>query len=322
MVDVSRDGGNTWEHHQVSSAAAASKVHFGQSGCTIRSNSHGVVYVFYQTFTAGVPGASAHYMVRSYDGGRHWTRPQQVLTLLDDCFVVDPVIGRCVEDGIAGARNDLSGSPNIDIANGAPTGTGAPNTIVDNYVTGTSLNHERVLLRYATADEDAVPHSLGNPPPLAWSGPVTVSTGRDRGLYTAPALSPSGDTLYVVYNAFTTPYRSTTSTPRGLVGVFRRAAMSASGPSGWQTLYRSPVGDPRASAQNDLQAEFLGDYVYADAMDYGIGLRNDVRSGAVCPAINAWRMALRTGSTTNPPNPATSCPATFGDTDIWSYTTH
>ena len=67
-----------------------------------------------------------HYLVRSYDGGTTWTRPQLVTQLIDNCFFVDPVIGRCVEDGIAGARNDLSASPNIDIANGAPSGAGAP----------------------------------------------------------------------------------------------------------------------------------------------------------------------------------------------------
>src|SRR5829696_4707246 len=109
IVSTSRDGGSTWQQKQVSRGAAASPVHFGQSGCTIRTNSHGVVYVMYQTFQAGTPGTSGHYLVRSYDGGTSWTRPQLVTQLLDNCFVVDPVIGRCVEDGIAGARNDLSG---------------------------------------------------------------------------------------------------------------------------------------------------------------------------------------------------------------------
>jgi hypothetical protein len=325
VVSTSRDGGSTWASKHITGAAAASKVHFGQSGCTIRTNSHGVVYVLYQTFSAtSLPGVSSHYLVRSYDGGTSWTRPRLVTTLNDNCFVVDPVIGRCVEDGIAGARNDLSGSPNVDIANGAPTGIGAPNTIVDNYVTGPALNQERVFVRWATANEQPGRIPPGRGPALAWSGPQQVSTGTDRGYYTAPALSPNGSTLYVVYNAYTTLFQPTTATPRGLLGVFRSAPMSAAGPGAFTTLHRSPVGDPRASSQNDLQAEFLGDYVYADATNtYGTGVWNDVRAGQVCPALNEWRQELRDGTAEeDPPNPATSCPPMFGETDIWSFTTN
>jgi hypothetical protein len=323
IVSTSRDGGDSWTQKQVSSAAAASPKHFGQSGCTIRTNSHGVVYVMYQTFQAFTPGTSGHYLVRSYDGGRSWTRPQLVTRLLDDCFFVDPVIGRCVEDGIAGARNDLSGSPNVDIANGAPSGAGAPNTIVDNYVTGPALNQEKVFVTSAVANEQPGRVPPGRAPSLAWSGAQQVSTNGDRGYYTAPALSPDGSDLYVVYNAYTTPFQEATFTPRGLVGVFRSAAMSVLGPTGWTTLTRSPVGDPRASSQNDLQAEFLGDSVYADATNtYGVGVWNDVRDGDVCGPINDWRMALRTDADAgDPPNPLGACPPGFGETDIWSSTT-
>jgi hypothetical protein len=323
VVATSRDGGESWRQKHVSSAAARSPSHFGQSGCTIRTNSHGVVYVMYQSFEVGLPGQSGHYLVRSYDGGESWTRPQLVTQLTDNCFFVDTVIGRCVEDGIAGARNDLSGSPNMDIANGAPSGAGATNRIVDNYVTGPALNQERVWLTWAVADEQAARTPPGRAPELSWSDPQQVSTGDDRGYYTAPALSPDGSRLYVVYNAYTTPFRETTLTPRGLVGVFRSATMSSTGPSAWTTLNRSPVGDPRASAQNNLQAEFLGDYVYADATNsYGVGVWNDVRAGQPCAAINTWRMALHTEDDAgDPPNPIEDCPAGFGDTDIWSFTT-
>src|SRR3954447_4706383 len=201
----------------------------------------------HQSFTSGtLPRLSSHYVVRSYDGGNSWTRPQLITTVNDNCFVIDEVIGGCVEDGIAGARNDLSGSPNIDIANGAPSGAGATNRIVDNYVTGPALNQEKVWLTWSVADELAARVPPGRAPALTWSGPQHVSTGDDRGFYTAPALSPTGSTLYVVYNAYTTPFRKTTFTPRGLVGVFRSAAMGAAGPSNWTTLHRSPVGDPRA----------------------------------------------------------------------------
>ena len=52
-----------------------------------------------------------------------------------------------------------------------------------------------------------------------WSAPRAIETAGDRGFYTAPAISPNGTDVYVVYNAFTTPYQPTTA---------RRARSSAS----------------------------------------------------------------------------------------------
>ena len=93
---------------------------------------------------------------------------------------------------------------------------------------------------------------------------------------------------------------------------------------GFTPVHRGAVGDPRASSQNNLVLEFLGDYVYADATNtYGVGVWNDVRDGAVCPAINAWRAGVQTATTaddTPRPAPQRDCPATFGNTDIFGWT--
>jgi hypothetical protein len=54
-------------------------------------------------------------------------------------------------------------------------------------------------------------------------------------------------------------------------------------------------GDPRASAQNNLVIEFLGDYVYASALGgYGVAVWNDVRDGDVCADVNTWRAGVQT----------------------------
>jgi hypothetical protein len=154
----------------------------------------------------------------------------------------------------------------------------------------------------------------------SWSAPAAVENPTsERGYYSAPALSPDGADLYLVYNGFTTPFRNDTTSPRGLVGVVLHADIGAGGaPSGWTVLHRGAVGDPRGSSQNNLQAEFLGDYVYAAATrTYGAAVWNDARNAAVCSAINAWRAALQTGSTAPPPAPGVDCPATFGNTDIF-----
>lgn len=111
---------------------------------------------------------------------------------------------------------------------------------------------------------------------------------------------------------------------RGLPPGFLQGSAGTSGATAaFAEIHRSTPGDPRGSSQNNLQAEFLGDYVYAVATrTYGAAVWNDVRNAADCPAIDAWRMALRTGDTTVArPAPQQDCPATFGNSDIWSFTT-
>ena len=128
--------------------------HFGQSGCTVRTDSQGVVYVFYEEFqspSVGLPPAATHFLVKSVDGGVSWTRPILVQRVTDPCFFVDLVIARCVMDGIAGARSDLAAAPSADIANGAPTGADATDQIVLTWVDGRDgLNDEHVMVSYST----------------------------------------------------------------------------------------------------------------------------------------------------------------------------
>lgn len=108
----------------------------------------------------------------------------------------------------------------------------------------------------------------------SWTQQVIPVAAGDRPYYSAVAVSPDGTDLYLVYNAFTTPYRNDTTSARGLVGVVLHADVTASGAPGTFTeVHRGATGDPRASAQNNVVLEFLGDYVYADATDaYGVAV--------------------------------------------------
>jgi hypothetical protein len=319
VVATSRNGGDTWTQKQVSPAHNVAPKLFGQSGCTIRTDSTGVVYAFYEEFqnptkpSVGFPPAATHKMVRSLDGGRSWTRPRTILRNTDPCFFVDPVIGRCVIDGVAGARSDLAGAPSVDIANGAPTGGDATDLIVDVWIDGRDgQNNEHVMLSYSQNGG------------ATWSTPTAVETGEDdRGYYAAPALSPDGTDLYVVYNAFTTPFRNNTTDPRILVGVVLHAEVSGV-PGALTEVHRGAEGDPRGSSQNNPPvAEFLGDYVYAVATrDYGAAVWNDARNTENCPDMDAWRMSLRTADTGDDvprPAPQQDCEPNFGNTDIFGW---
>jgi hypothetical protein len=313
---VSSDGGATWTQHQLTSASSNPfnpKQGFGRSGCTVRTDSHGVVYVFANQFAVGMPGAGAHIMIKSFDGGKTWTKPVTIFTAFDTCFLVqfDGSGFRCVEDGVAGARDDLSSAPSVTIANGAPTGAGASNELVDTWVDGRA--GPAVVHVFTSTSTDGG---------QTWSAPAAREVSGDRGYYSAAALSPSGHDLYLVYNAFTTPLRNDTTSPRGLVGVTLHADVGAGGAlTNWTVLHRSPAGDPRGSSQNNLVLEFLGDYVYAAATDtYSVTVWNDTRNAADCPAIDAWRASVQAGTPTARPAPQKDCPATFGNSDIFAGT--
>jgi hypothetical protein len=318
LVATSTDGGGTWTQKQVTSASNNPfnpKQGFGRSGCTVRTDSSGVVYVFANQFAVGQPARGAHIMIKSYNGGKTWTRPQNIGLAVDTCFAVsfDGSDYRCVMDGVAGARDDQSSAPSVDIANGAPTGDGATDEIVRTWVDGRNgVNDVPVFVSWSTNGGST------------WSAPVAAQSAGDRGYYSAVAISPRGTDAYLVYNAFTTAFRNDTTSPRTLVGVVKHADIGAGGsPGTFAEIHRGEPGDPRASAQNNLVMEFLGDYVYAVATrTYGAGVWNDVRNGADCPAIDTWRAAVQdavAAGSASPegPAPQQDCPATFGNSDIF-----
>jgi hypothetical protein len=350
-VLVSSDGARSFTQHQVTSATnnVHSRNGFGRSGCTVRTDSKGVVYVFDYQFAASSTGAAPGKIqqIKSTDGGRTFSRPVDLFTAYDTCNYIEASIGRCVEDGVGGARSDLSPAPSVDIANGAPSGADATNRLVMSWVDGRTLNDEKV--QFSTSGAGGT--SWTSPSDIREPAPEPAGTQRDRGYYSAPAIAPDGSTVYVVYNAFNTPFRPSAVGPennRNLVGVVRTAPASASGVGAFTTANRTVGADARSSSQNSLSAEFLGDYVYAAATrTYGTSVWNDVRSGADCPAIDNYRQALHdeavaTGTQTSEPEeprgadsgkdaagdpgddtapaPEQQCPGAWGESDIYGVT--
>jgi hypothetical protein len=305
QVGVSNDGGSTWSEHPIG-ASSNNNNRNPLDGCTIRTDSSGNAYIFGIGTSSSDGKQHFEMMSVSSNGGGSWSSPRPVVGPVVQPGALDPVQGRPVIDGIAGARSDLAPAPSVDIANGAPSGADATNRIVMSYVSGTLAQPDVFFTE--SADQGAT-----------WATPRTIGTAGDRGIYTAPAISPNGTDVYVVYNAFTTPFRTNTTDPRILVGVVLHADVSNSGTGSFIVLNRGAPGDPRGSSANALTDEFLGDYVYATATrTYGAAVWNDARNAADCPAVDAWRAALQAGNNTaTKPAPLTACPATFGNSDIF-----
>ena len=309
-VAVSSDGGDTWTEHAIGGAANNSQRN-PLDGCTIRTDSSGNAYVFGVGTVSSQSHDAFELVSISTNGGSNWSTARPVAGPVTQPGTVDSVLHRPVIDGIAGARSDLAPAPSVDIANGAPTGADATDRIVMTYVSG-EITKPHV---YFTESTDKA---------QTWSTPRTIEGAADRGYYTAPSISPDGTSVYVVYNAFTTPYRTNTTDPRSLVGVFLKAPSSAgSTPTGAFTeVIRGAPGDPRGSSQNNLVGEFLGDYVYAVATrTYGAAVYNDTRAAADCPKMDAWRQSLRIPPVGTRPAPQQDCAPTFGNSDIFGFTT-
>ena len=167
------------------------------------------------------------------------------------------------------------------------------------------LNNERAMLQYSTDGGET------------WSAPFDATDGNDRPDFPWIAISPDGEDVYITYMGYLDPWRSDTTSSRRFEGVVRHADFSDL--SSWSTLHRGAVGDARGSSANSLAFEFLGDYNYVVATnDFAAAVWNDVRNAAVCGAINAYRAGLAgVGPAAPRPAPATDCPATFGNTDIF-----
>jgi hypothetical protein len=303
VLSASSDGGNTWRQRQLTSATNNAQTG-GRQGCAVRTDSAGVVYVVWEGADIQT-GQSVFYLARSFDGGANFERPFPVATV-HDVGVFDRVSGRIVFDGFAGTRTDSF--PSLSIANGAPTGTGATDTLVLTWPDG-ALNQEQALVQTSTNQG------------VSWSTPVNAAQAGDRPDNPAVAISPTGTDVYLVYNGYLQPFQTTTANPRNMQGVVRHADVGAGGTLGaFATLHRGAVGDARGTTRT-LNREAVYDYNFAAATrTYGAAVWMDVRDAASCPAVNAYRQSLIDGTPITPPSPLTDCPAQFGNNDIYGGT--
>jgi hypothetical protein len=305
----STDGGATWSDpvHLVDALATATT---GPTACTVRTDSTGKVYAFWHQIN--LPAVSKQVMAISTDGGATFGSPADVADVIqvgkDDPVHTANGDPRFTFDGIAGART-WSGL-SVDIANGAPSGGDATNELVMAWSDAKSgLNHEKALLQSST--------DLG----AHWTTPVAVQQSGDRPDFPAVAISPDGKNVYLTYDAFLSPWRSDTSSPRLMLGVVRQASVSHGHVGHFETLHRGETGDARGSSENNLCCEFLGDYNYVSASrTFGTAVWNDVRDAAVCTAMNKYRASLITASPLPKPSPLKDCPPRFGNSDIFGGT--
>jgi hypothetical protein len=319
VVARSTDGGDTWEHRQIT-AAANTRLGQGRQGCTVRTDSEGVVYAFFNSAAQKKTNPpffdAAQLLARSFNGGRTFERPFKVADV-QECGLFDPVQGRLTFDGIAGSRTNSF--PSVDIANGAPEGNG-PDTIVLNWCDGPTPSTTS-----PGANEQALVQ-VSNDRGESWTAPVNAARAGDRPDFPAVGISPDGTDVYLTYMNFLQPWQPSALAPARLMeGVVRYASLSGTTLGGFSDRYRGGpdgTGDARGSSANGLTSGFLGDYNYVSATnDHAVAVWNDVRHAADCPAIDAYRQSIVDGDPIATPAPNQDCPQgtefAFGNTDIY-----
>jgi hypothetical protein len=153
---------------------------------------------------------------------------------------------------------------------------------------------------------------------LTWTSLGTIANVAGRNpFFPQAAVTPSGK-VAVVFDALTAPpannpWQTGVQTYDAYVVEYAGGA--------WSAAVRVSTGpsNPDVSSYNNLMEQFIGDYIGIVAgQDTAWAVWTDTRNGAACAAVNAYRSAIYGGSRTAvAPNPNTSCPSNFGDTDTY-----
>ena len=246
----------------------------------------------------------------SRNGGGSWSRPA----------IVGPV--KDIADPIPGANFRTDSFPSVAVSR------------IDGTVWVAWANRETAGGRMVVSSST----NKGN----TWSAPAVVSGSEGYAFFQGLDVAPNGrvDLAYQVLNATNSASYGTGNARIDTWYVSKPVAGAWTSPA----KVNSVTSDPAASAQNNLQRQFWGDYstlVSTNAKAFFIG--TDSRDGVGCPAVDAYQRfldgtpALRRGDMADriaarlgqdpavepgaKPAPPADCPPSgtkrFGNTDVW-----
>jgi hypothetical protein len=310
VIAVSNDGGRTWSAPKQLSSAQNNRNLGGRQGSQVHSGPDGSVYV------AWVDGSSQVIAI-SRDGGKSFSRPMPIgaASKYDD-----PIPGASfrVDDFLSLAVDQRAGSRALYAAwlynrSGAPDGG-------------------RIVVS-SSSDRG-----------MTWSAPTEVSTAAEGyAFFQGLDIAPNGR-VDLGYQALKAVDTSTFGTGNAAIDSWY-----VSKPDGgaWSAPVKvtSASSDPAASAQNNLQRQFWGDYsTLVSTADTAWFIYTDSRFGEGCPAVDAYQhdqfdrgLVTEESSEDSPlradedadagaepaadevekPAPLADCPPQFGNSDVF-----
>ena len=304
-VSFSTDGGRTWSVPRQLSGASNNNVTGGRQGSAVRTDGHGNVYVAWED------GGNQVYAV-SRDGGVSYSRPRAIGPVRD---LVDPIPG-------SNFRNDSFLSLASDPAAGSTTLYAA----WVNRTNDTGSAAELVVYRtdgsgWTKVATPAAGSVTGDGVPF-FQGLDVSDTGRvDLGWQAMTAIDPD-----------------TFGTGNAAINAYYASSPAGGGAFSTPTKVSSEPSDPAASAQNNLERQFWGDYnTLVSKGGHAWFIYTDSRHGEGCPAVDAYQQFLVSSGAAieeeehgadratgkdgpadgDKPAPPTDCPDQFGNTDVF-----
>ena len=284
IVVYSTDGGLTWSKQNQVSSAYNNRNRGGRQGSVVRTGPDGSVYVIFEDSDNKL--GSQQVVVVSHDGGKSFSKKISIAALTDLAAAIPG----------SNFRTDSFASAGVDQNNGAV------------YVSWSD----------AASGSGRIKVSRGTNGGTTWSAPVTVSTPTEGyAFYQGLDVAPNGrvDIGYQALIAATPNY----GTGNAIINSYY-VSLAPEGTTWSAPLKVSSRGsDPAASAQNNLELQFWGDYnTLASTNDTALFIYTDSRNGVGCPAVDAYQRGLDgTGPSTAKPAPGTDCPAQFGNSDAY-----
>jgi hypothetical protein len=278
MFAYSTDGGSTWSKPDQITAAHNCGIG-GRQGTAIRSGPGGTVYLQWEDSDKS---GSIQAIAASHDGGATISKPSTIAGLTDLAAAIPG----------SNFRTDSFASLAVDQTNGAV------------YVAWSdAASGVGTMVVYKSSDGGAT-----------WSKVYTSTGSEGYRFYQGLDVAPNGR-VDLGYQALTATDTTKFGTGNALVTAYYVG--SADGGTTWSApLAVSPGSDPAASAQNNLQLQFWGDYnTLVSTNTAAWFIYTDARHGVGCPAVDAYQ-----AGTAPKPAPEDVCPSQFGNTDAFVST--
>lgn len=302
MVATSTNGGASFGAPDQLSPAGNNLTGNGRQGTSSTVGPDGTAYVAFEQ-------GSSQVVVISHDGGVSWTRPITIGAVTD------------IQDPIPGANFRTDSFPVI-----ASDPRAGSTTVYAAWTTRTSAGGRTVVAKSTDRGQ-------------TWSATTTVSSAA-QGYAFFPGLdvAPNGR-VDLAWQGLKATDPNTFGTGNATIDAYY-SSLPAGGTS-WTAPVKvsSASSDPAATAQNNLQRQFWGDYnTLVSGESTAWFIYTDSRTGVGCPAVDAYQSYLAanglaapdgadggkdagttvgTTTTVTKPAPPTDCPSQFGNSDVY-----